>query len=479
MRGFRCSLFLAGLLSVLWSAAPAAGGPSWAADPVYVYYPRGDCRGEQLELQVWDRGDSAWRRHPAHARIALESCQLEDAGYLFNEIRSRCIERGSDPPPTWVVGIDVFDPDVMETCAPRQLAMPVGDLQLHVVAPAPGERVAAPEMEVAIEGSVRMDGIDGTDYDLELVIDRSSGTREGGLDLLAAQLQAAGTLIERLAPRLGAVRIGIASYPNMPPLPGTSVTGVRRVVPLTDDRAALLRGLREIQARGASGFQTFGSAFDFALAELEGGNRGSGARPRARKVLVIGANASGDGPFGQAAARDPRSLQHLDERLAHTRARHIALHLYALGGLSEELPAEMQQIFEGAEARFHRVLRPDFATGFFARVPLPVVARVEVANRTTGGGETLAQVTPSGRFATSVVASAGVNRLWARATLSDGATTEREWAFEFDDSIVRERLLMAEREHMRRVRAKRLELHPLWGELLPPEERDEAAPPAQ
>ena len=46
--------------------------------------------------------------------------------------------------------------------------------------------------------------------------------------------------------------------------------------------------------------------------------------------------------------------------------------------------------------------------------------------------------------------------------------SEREWAFEFDDRLVRERLLAAEREHMRRVRQKRLRLEPLWDEELPP-----------
>ena len=70
------------------------------------------------------------------------------------------------------------------------------------------------------------------------------------------------------------------SYPNMPPLPGSiGGTGARRVVPLTDDLAALQRGLRELQSRGVSGFQTFGSALDFAVSELEGRGRGAGARP--------------------------------------------------------------------------------------------------------------------------------------------------------------------------------------------------------
>ena len=69
-----------------------------------------------------------------------------------------------------------------------------------------------------------------------MTIDRSEATREGGLDLLAAQVQAARSLLEGLAPRLGPVRVGITAYPNMPPLPGAlGGTGARRVVALSDD----------------------------------------------------------------------------------------------------------------------------------------------------------------------------------------------------------------------------------------------------
>ena len=114
------------------------------------------------------------------------------------------------------------------------------------------------------------------------------------------------------------------------------------------------------------------------------------------------------------------------------------------------------------------MLRPALARPFLSRVPLPLVTAVVVANRTLGSGETSAGVTSNGRFSTTLATSAGINQLWARVTLSDGATAEREWAFEFDDTIVRERLIAEEREHMRRVREKRLRLTPVWDETLPP-----------
>ena len=477
MRAATRSLTACGALLALASAFPA-WSDSWAADPVHVYYPRGDCRGPLLDLEVWDREQSGWRPHPAHPRVALESCQVEDAGNLLHEIRFRCVEPpDSEPPPAWVVGLDVFDPQVMETCAPVQRAEPSGELELHVVAPAPGQRVAEPRMEVAILGSVRMDGIDGSDYDLELVIDRSEGTRAGAIDLLAAQVQAGRALIERLAPRLGAVRIGITAYPNMPPLPGSGETGARRVIALSDDYAALERALTGLSAQGASGFQTFGSALEFAAAELDGRHPGSGARSQARKVLVIAANAAGGHPFGPAAAVDARFRAQLEERLQPSLGRGVSFHLFALGGISEELAPDLEELFERTRARFHRVLRPALSTAFFSQVSLPRVTQVVVANRTAGGGEAPARLAPDGRFETSVATSAGVNRLWARATLSDGTTTEREWDFEFDNSVVKQLLLAAEREHMRRVQQKRLDVRPFLDGLAPPLPEVGAPPP--
>ena len=67
------------------------------SDPVYVFYGRGSCRGESIEIQIWNRGSQTWRDHPAHPVVPVESCQLEDAGVLLNELRWRCIDAPQDP----------------------------------------------------------------------------------------------------------------------------------------------------------------------------------------------------------------------------------------------------------------------------------------------------------------------------------------------------------------------------------------------
>jgi hypothetical protein len=51
------------------------------------------------------------------------------------------------------------------------------------------------------------------------------------------------------------------------------------------------------------------------------------------------------------------------------------------------------------------------------------------------------------------------------------------WDFEFDDRVVKELLLAAEREHMRRVQQKHLEVRPFFDGVVPPLPEVGAAPP--
>jgi hypothetical protein len=326
-------------------------------------------------------------------------------------------------------------------------------------------------MEVAVEGNVRMNGFEGGEYDLVLVIDRSEATRRDGLDLFEAQLRAAEALIDSLSPRLGAVRIGILSYPNLPPLPGDGGTGAYRTIALSDDAAALRAAIATLRARGTSGFATFLSALGYGIKELDP-TTGRGARAKARKVLAMAASAKGLLPFGPGVDSDSNFRLRLLAQAQRAQERGISLQLFALAGLVEQTPKGVEAALERSHGTLHRVPLPALESPFFAEIPLPEVREVTIANRTRSQAPRAAQLSPDGRFSLTLPVAPGNNRLLLRAVLSDGSTGEREWDFRFDDSWVNERLLAAERERMRQVRQqKRLRIDPEW------QEKD-AAPPS-
>ena len=458
----RC-LWLCILSVALGMAQPsrAQDANSWAQDPVLVYYPRGDCRGANIELQVFDRDTSRWRPHPVHPLVPVDTCQLEDAGRLLNELRFRCEEPADTDPPSMFIEIDVFDPRVMEQCAsgPKQARSGV---ELHVTKPEQGSSVRNPTMEVAVEGNVRMNGFEGGEYDLVLVIDRSEATRRDGLDLFEPQLRAAEALVDSLATRLGAVRIGILSYPNLPPLPGDGGTGAHRAIALTDDPAALRAAIAALRARGTSGFSTFLSAMGYGLKELDP-STGRGARAKARKVLAVAASAKGKLPFGPGVDEDASFKVRLLAQAQRAQERGIALELFGLAGLVEQTPKGVEAALARSHGTLHRVPLPALDSPFFSEIPLPEVREVTIANRTRNQEPRTAQLSSDGHFSLTLPVAPGKNRLLLRALLSDGSSGEREWLFSFDDSWVNERLLEAERERMRQVRQqKKLRIDPEW-----------------
>jgi len=444
-------------LGALPVAAPVAAEPA-AGDPVQVFYPRKGCLGDRIELEVWDRRQALWQRHPVHPQVPLETCQIEDAGILLNEIRWRCIEPpGDHPPPAWVVGLDVFDPEVMERCAVASVRQASGETRIHVASPPADRPLRSDALENPVRGSVRLQGLEGSDYDVVLAIDRSASTRDADTDLLSAQLRALRAFIERIGPRLGRVRVGIVSYPNTPPAPGES-TGARREIGLSADRDALLASLVRLERRGASGMQTFSSAFEFGLAELAGRNPGSGARESAHKLLVI----TGDGrralPFGDAAdgAADFRKRNLV--LAAQARRQGASLHLFALAGLAEAPSQFLEELLARSGGAFTRVPHPALGSDYLTAVSLPSVEEVVVENATTGRPPRLAALDADGRFEAQVAFVGGENRLRIRARTSEGQWIERDWRVDFDDSRVVERMRAAELERMRREQRKQLEI---------------------
>ncbi len=466
--------FVAGLLALGTAVASGmSAAPVWSEpgllDPVYVFYPRGSCREERIELEIWDREAEQWGRHPRHPEVPVESCQLEDAGVLLQELRWRCIEtRPVDVPATWVVGLDVFNPRVMERCA---VDAPVaqGGLEIEITSPVPGTIVRGDVPRTALEGSVHIGGAKGARYDLVIALDVSqdTGPRQGTPDVFTAEVDAARSLIDQLRHRLGAVRIGIVTFPNLRMArndPGG--TGARREIALTDDPYALDRAIRAIRARGPGSFQSFSSGFPFAVAELLGENAGSGARDDARKVLVLAADGRSDVPFGPGAGELPRFVAKTRAAAEKAAAADVEMHFFALAGIAGDAPAFAQE----AGASFRRVPEPRLGTTFLRLVSLPYVSDVKVTDLRTGKPLADLRLEADGAFRATLPVERGANRVLVEAVGSEGQRGQREVVVDFDDSLIQEALLAAERERIRKIRELqgRVEITPEESELRRP-----------
>jgi len=289
-------------------------------DPVFVFYPRESCTGERIALEVWKRDEQRWARHPRHPVIPVDSCQLEDAGVLLNEIRWRCLDRGrSDLDSGWSLGVRVFEPSVMQRCDVVRTGGGFGETEIHVSTPKPGETISDADGNLEIEGSVWIGGLAGAEYDIVIAIDTSaesplaqaSRPNAPRTDTLAAQVRAAREFVETIQDRLGEVRVGIVSHPGTgaksarrsgnargAPSNGDSETlRARRELPLTDDAAAIQRALTRISRRNRTGTMSFSDGLSLAIDELFRPPDWPGAaRPGARRIVMLSGSRSAGFP---------------------------------------------------------------------------------------------------------------------------------------------------------------------------------------
>jgi hypothetical protein len=136
----------------------------------------------------------------------------------------------------------------------------------------------------------------------------------------------------------------------------------------------------------------------------------------------------------------------------------VALHLFALGGISEEPPAFIGEMLANRASSFTRVPSSDLPTFFADRVSMPYLDRLSIHDTTTGQPIGDSTFTSDGKFAASVPLSPGVNQLTVRARTSDGDEREHPLVVDFDASAYKDRLLAQEAARIRRAQLKRLTL---------------------
>ena len=116
-------------------------------DPITVLFDK-ECHSQVLEVQIWSRIEKRWSHHPEHPRILAGSCQVEDAGYLMNEIRVRCLRTDNRSIEPWIDGIKVYEPGVVNECTLPSSRRPI----IEISSPQPGEVIQNETRLVRIEG---------------------------------------------------------------------------------------------------------------------------------------------------------------------------------------------------------------------------------------------------------------------------------------------------------------------------------------
>jgi len=433
---FACAL-------LLWGAQPALAGGS--LDPIRVYYEGSSiCDDTALDVEVWNREQERWEPHPVHPRITADTCQVEDAGILLNEVRYRCA--GPEPGP-WYVGVDVFRPGVLEACGGGRLLAGRDPLGVRITSPHPGAVVRDDTQMVAIEGAVQIDGRDATGYDVVVAVDASAPTAKpfdaSGRPLFDVEIDAVRALLEATAHRNDRLRIGLVSHGG----------GARLELSPTADRDRLRRALDALAARGPSGNPAFAAGLAAGLDALPAGDALRAVSDGGQRVLLALADGRSALPFGGELPRDPVYRQRLDALLSRAVHDGVAVHAFALGGPGgPALELLVPGLADSGGGLVHAA-SPQAAIGALRATPLPHVQLVVIRNRSVDAART-ATLRPDGRFRATLPLRNGTNLVQAVATDSSGAEAQVTVELHFDDSAVRARLLAAERERIRRLRAR-------------------------
>jgi hypothetical protein len=441
------------LLTLVLLALPAAGANDPFGEPelAHIYYPRNACESDYVEVQVWNPRDDAWFPHTQHPLVPVETCQLEDPGVLLNAIRWRCAEAELEEDQGWYVGLDIFDPAIVSSCEVGALQTASSDTEIYVARPESGAQMRSESPIAVVEGSVRVDGVEGIDYDVVIAIDRSADGHEPE-QRLRAQVDAARHWLRSMAPRLGSLRVAIVSYPDVEPY---KPPAARVHAAPTLDQELLERALDNVLARGVAGDPSFLTGLAAAL-DLLAPVYEPRTRPRARPHIMLGLD--GSAPPATATSLRPDFAVRARELAQRAQKAGVRVHLFALAGVSEE-PADVARDFIATSlGSIERVSSDALETPFFASAALPMPQGVVIVNPRTQS-VTIAEVDARGHFRAEVPVLAGPNPLELVATTSDDAQESLDWLVRFDDSLVQQSRLAAEREHMRETRGKRLDVH--------------------
>jgi hypothetical protein len=183
-----------------------------------------------------------------------------------------------------------------------------------------------------------------------------------------------------------------------------------------------------------------------------------GARLYSRKRVLI---SGGDTPA--IGASESRIL----DLARGARERGIAIHLFALDAAPQRQPEWVESMLRLARGSFTRVEPSGDGSLYLREAELVYLSDLTVSNLTTGQVSREVRFDETGHFSARVPAAFGHNEIVVAASSLRGDRVLTRHVFEFDGSLVRERLLAAERMRMEWFRrARQVEIAPFEGPAL-------------
>lgn len=247
------------------------------------------------------------------------------------------------------------------------------------------------------------------------------GNTDAGDSILAAEIEAARTLVEQLDPRT--TRVGVVAFAGDK---RDDTRDARTVVPLTNHYASVARGLRILASEGPGGRTNMYDAVEVAAAELSGSGLAiSTPRPdpeEGERIILFMTDGRPTLPVVQAPGENAR--------LAITAARRaklwdIRIDTFAIGRDATDEPVVTVEMAAVTGGLFTPVRNPRDLIAVFEKIRLASIERVQVQNLTTGASAEHVLVDPDGSFSAMVVLRDGENLLEVRAVDSQGVSGQR------------------------------------------------------
>ncbi len=320
------------------------------------------------------------------------------------------------------------------------------ELELLLDAPLPNAVFASVEGGAFVSGRALARGGDSGRFDVVIVIDRSYSTsapsgadvdgdgflgRSWGADylpclswmfrvpssdrgdhVLAAEVAAAGALVDQLDPR--STRVGVVSF---------SGGGRHRErdsqseVALTHDFRKVHYALGRILSEGPRGQTNISAAIERALAEVTGEpSATSDARDGVRRVILFMTDGQPNLPVRWSSRENARLAIEGAQRAARAGVR---VDTFAIGARALEDPLVTVEMARVSDGLYTAVEDPRTLVAVFEDVRFVDVSSVEVRNQTTGAPAAMLVVDPDGSFSAAVDLVPGENVLEVRATSTD------------------------------------------------------------